>query len=1140
MRQLKLVFQLSIILSVQLSAFIIYAQDCGCDHVIEPSSSLQVINDSDFDYQPGDTFCFQAGVYDAIRLKGFKGTANAPLLFKPCGGKVEIKATTYTALQFIESQYIHLTGQGITGTEYGIHISESKSGTSGVSVAYLSSDFEIDHLEISNVGFAGIVAKTDPSCDDPDTWRSNFTLENLKIHNNYIHDTGGEGMYVGPTYGYETTTLADDCDQGFAHLLHNVEIYDNKLSNLGWDGLQVSLASENLQIYNNTIENYGTRLEGNQNFGLALGGGCKGRIYNNIILQDDAYAVERQRGISMINTISGTYVYNNVIEGAGEYGIWMHIRMTSEATNDDGYYFFNNTIIKPKGVGILYNNCIPQGGGCRPRMKNAFYNNLIIDPGANYENSGFWKTADEAFVDFITKEVRDNAVKSNNLFSRDMNAIGFTDVESNNYALTENSPAVDYGRDLLQYDINYDLNNSFRPVGEAFDAGAYEFGASNQPPVAVVEQNLIEILIGETTVLDGRESFDPDGSIEGYIWSVSSGDANDVVIDNANVALTAATFSKSGEYNITFRVEDDEGALDQEDIRVIVSDPVSNEEPTAIAGEDVNLIQGSSLQLNGGNSFDSDGEIVNYSWELHSGNSDNIDIEEPQMAITNVRFYEAGVFDFKLTVTDDFGDVDTDFITVTVEPLPSNQKPVADAGADQVIDLDKTLLLNGSNSFDPDGTIVAYFWDVAEGDRNTLTIFEPHSSTTDVAFQKSGIYKFILQVTDNESEVAYDTTYVVVEEIVEENESPIANAGNDKVVTSGNQFWLDGSNSSDPDNNISKFQWELIEGEGNAVTLNQTDMAIVNGVINRPGIYKFQLEVSDDKGLTDYDSIVVRVNNQSPIAIIESENFTRSGSTVSLTGASSYDPDGRIISFIWKILEGEDEEIKLVDTSTYNAQVEVFLPGSYIIQLTVLDEFGAKDSTTNLIEVGNRAPNAVALDTVYAKVGATLELNGSDSYDTDGYIKEFNWELWSGETNYVYLWEHDSSVAKASITKAGLYHFKLTIVDDHDAEGEVILPVIVKEDEVSGTKITQLLKIRVYPNPTKEYINVDFSGARSSSTSIRIIDLNGNIIKHETRLTTAFKDNSFRIDMSELREGLYIVNVKNGLKRAIKKIIVKR
>ncbi|MGJ3234262.1 choice-of-anchor Q domain-containing protein [Marivirga sp.] len=472
----------------------VYAQDCGCDHTISPSDGLLVLESSDFDYEPGDVFCFEAGNYDAIRLIGFKGTAENPLIFKNCGGLVDIVATTYSGISFRQSEFIHLTGTGDESEKYGIKISEIKSkGQVGLGVSDLSSDFEIDHLEIANAGFAGISAKTDPKCDRPETWRENYTFKNLHIHDNYIHNSGGEGMYIGATFGYETSALECDGIERFAHLLENVKVHDNLLEDTGWDGMQFSLCQGNVEIYNNTINGYGTKGETAQFDGMGIGGGTGGRIYNNKIIQKEEYAVEGQRGITCISPLSGTIFFNNIIVNPGEYGIWMHIRMTDAVVDlEKSYSFINNTIISPGkasngmyGRGIYFNTCIPNGGGCRDYIESNFINNLIINPGSDYENSGFWKGAEESFIDFSVKELRDAANKQNNIFARDgesavdylVSDVKFRNMDNNDFRLLEGSVAIDVGMDVSDFGVIFDFEKGERPTGEGFDIGAYEYGS---------------------------------------------------------------------------------------------------------------------------------------------------------------------------------------------------------------------------------------------------------------------------------------------------------------------------------------------------------------------------------------------------------------------------------------------------------------------------------------------------------------------------------------------------------------------------------------------------------------------------------------------------------------------------------------
>jgi len=71
-----------------------------------------------------------------------------------------------------------------------------------------------------------------------------------------------------------------------------------------------------------------------------------------------------------------------------------------------------------------------------------------------------------------------------------------------------------------------------------------------------------------------------------------------------------------------------------------------------------------------------------------------------------------------------------------------NIPPVADAGPNQTVIVNETVILDGSNSHDPDGTIVAYEWDFGDETTGSEVIV---SHIYDVA----GIYTVTLTVTDD-------------------------------------------------------------------------------------------------------------------------------------------------------------------------------------------------------------------------------------------------------------------------------------------------------------------------------------------------------------------------------------------------------
>lgn len=57
---------------------------------------------------------------------------------------------------------------------------------------------------------------------------------------------------------------------------------------------------------------------------------------------------------------------------------------------------------------------------------------------------------------------------------------------------------------------------------------------------------------------------------------------------------------------------------------------------------------------------------------------------------------------------------DNDCDNQTDEEKVCNTKPVADAGPDQNVITSNTVTLNGSDSFDPEGTMIAFQWSFVE------------------------------------------------------------------------------------------------------------------------------------------------------------------------------------------------------------------------------------------------------------------------------------------------------------------------------------------------------------------------------------------------------------------------------------------
>lgn len=189
--------------------------------------------------------------------------------------------------------------------------------------------------------------------------------------------------------------------------------------------------------------------------------------------------------------------------------------------------------------------------------------------------------------------------------------------------------------------------------------------------------------------------------------------------------------------------------------------------------------------------------------------------------------------------------------------INGNLPPIANAGPDQIITLPKdSVLLDGSASGDPDGTITSYKWVKIMGPGSAI-IVKPDSSTSRVKALAMGVYQFELTVTDNGGLTAKDTVQVMVN--APGNQPPVACAGADQNITlPTNTVTLNGNCSVDPDNNITNYEWtKITNSTANIVTANGVQTQ-VTGLTQ--GIHQFELKVTDANGLSSKDTVQVKVN----------------------------------------------------------------------------------------------------------------------------------------------------------------------------------------------------------------------------------------------------------------------------------------
>ncbi len=267
--------------------------------------------------------------------------------------------------------------------------------------------------------------------------------------------------------------------------------------------------------------------------------------------------------------------------------------------------------------------------------------------------------------------------------------------------------------------------------------------------------------------------------------------------------------------------------------------------PTADAGDDQTVIDvdgngSESITLDGSGSTGGEGTIVSWVWTDSFGDT----IPDGEIVTANL---SVGIHIVTLTVTDDDSLSTSDTVTIIVEAL--GIPPVAEAGDNQdAIDSDdngsEPITLDGSASYDTDGSIVLWMWTDSLGD----PIPDGEIVTADLSV---GIHIITLTVADNDGLPDTDTVTVTVQPL---GAPPVADAGEDILADADELVVLDASASYDPDGQIVLYTWTALP-EGIVLYTGQDPTFATSAIGRVEEVMK--LTVTDNRGGTAEDTMSI-------------------------------------------------------------------------------------------------------------------------------------------------------------------------------------------------------------------------------------------------------------------------------------------
>jgi len=391
--------------------------------------------------------------------------------------------------------------------------------------------------------------------------------------------------------------------------------------------------------------------------------------------------------------------------------------------------------------------------------------------------------------------------------------------------------------------------------------------------------------------------------------------------------------------------------------------------------------------LDGGASWDPDGDTLTYTWEQLEGPA-QVSLSDAHAQAPTVTLRAQGTYVWALTVRDGASTSAPVEALVTVRDVA----PAADAGPDRGGVVGHAVVLDAGLSSDANGEPCAATWEQTAGPSVELGPAAAGgarraSGSVDGAAVRfvppeAGVYAFQVTVTDPAGHASVDTVTVAVDEA----DAPLAAAVTraPSVVAPGAVVRLDGRGSYGP---VDAWRWEQVEGP--AVTLLGADEPVATFRPTARGVYGFRLAVGE--GTRWGTSAEVRVIVESPgdtlpRADAGPDREVETGQEIALDCGASTDADGDAVHCTWTQVAGPRATLRMDGEAI---TFEPLDPGTYRFELATHDAAGAgtRDELVIVVDAptGEHVPRAAAsASPAEVQVGGEVVLSGVDSEDADG------------------------------------------------------------------------------------------------------------------------------------------------------------
>ena len=376
-----------------------------------------------------------------------------------------------------------------------------------------------------------------------------------------------------------------------------------------------------------------------------------------------------------------------------------------------------------------------------------------------------------------------------------------------------------------------------------------------------------------------------------------------------------------------------------------------------------------------------------------------------------------------------------------------NVAPTANPGPSQNVVVGAVVSMDGSASKDSDGGSLTFKWTlIGRPIGSAASLTNPTYPNPKFTADLAGNYVVSLVVNDGKADSTVATVSVTA---TVANAAPVANAGVNQNVVIGSAVSLDGTASTDANNDSLSYKWVLQSKPAtSSATLAAATSAKPTFKADVAGTYVATLVVSDGKANSELAavSILASATNLAPVAKPGVNQSVVTGTKVSVDASASSDPNGDSITYRWSLLfKPAGSTATLSSATTASATFTADLAGTYLVGLTVND--GKVDSPVVVLTVTAAKLNAVPVanagtnQNVTASTLTTLDGTASTDADLDGL--SYSWSLISRPTS--------SNAALSSTTSpkptftpdvVGTYVASLVVSDGKDRSPTAVVTVI--------------------------------------------------------------------------------------------------